>query len=164
MSIFESLENSAIGTWVSQSPAGFYILLAIHSTGMAMVVGVMMVISLRLLGFAPKISLEALPKLARFSWVGFWLNFASGVMLFIGEASKMFYNWSFRFKILFVAIGMVLTYILTRTVLKPAAAGNTSVASSQSAKLQAVLNMLIWVAVICAGRWIAYIGQIEVLE
>jgi len=162
MSTFlDSLESSAIGTWVTQSPAGFYILLAFHAVGMAMVVGVMMVVSLRLLGVARNISASALPKLVNFSWVGFFINAVSGICLFIGEANKMFNNWSFRWKIFFVAVGMISTYIMSRTILKPAAAGDISKLNSQSAKFQAIFLMLVWVGVICAGRWIAYIGQIE---
>lgn len=161
MSILDTLENSALGTWVTQSGSGFYVLLAIHGLGMAMVVGVMMVVCLRVLGTVRGVTPAALPKLTKFSWVGFWLNFASGVCLFTGEANKMYNNWSFRWKILLVIVGMITTYTMTKKVLVPAAAGDTARLSSQGARLQAVFLMLVWLGVICCGRWIAYIGQIE---
>lgn len=162
MSILDSLENSGIGTWVTQSGSGFYILLAFHSIGMGLVVGVMMVVSMRVLGLLRGISPAALPKLAGLSWYGFWINAISGALLFTGEANKMFYNWSFRWKIICVVVGMFVTYQLTRNVLKPAAAGDTARLESQGARTQAIVLMLIWAAAIFCGRWIAYLGQMEV--
>ena len=83
LSTLDWMEQSAVGTCVSQSAAGFYILLAIHSVGLAMVVGVMLVVSMRLLGVAQGISPQALPKLVRLGWWGFWINAFSGVFLCI---------------------------------------------------------------------------------
>jgi hypothetical protein len=151
------MEQSAVGTCVMQSAAGFYILLGIHSVGLAIVVGVMMVVSMRLLGVARGVSAAALPKLVKLGWAGFWINAVSGLILFIGEADKMFYNNTFRWKILLVAVGMTSTYFMNKTILKPAAAGNIGLLDSGAAKGQAILSLMLWLAVITTGRMIAYL-------
>ncbi|MGD9843474.1 MAG: DUF6644 family protein [Steroidobacteraceae bacterium] len=157
ISFLQWMEGSAVGTCVMQSPAGFYILLGFHAVGLAMVVGVMAVVSMRILGVAKGISAAALPKLVKLSWAGFWINACSGVFLFIGEADKMFHNNTFRWKIFLVAVGMISTYIMNRTILIPAAAGNTSLINGSSAKFQAIFSILVWLAVITTGRMIAYL-------
>lgn len=162
MSILDTLEGSALGTWVTQSGAGFYVLLAIHGIGLAMVVGIMMVVCLRVLGLVRGVSPAALPKLTSLSWVGFIINFISGLALFTGEANKMWYNWSFRWKIVLVIVGMITTYTLTKSALRPAAAGDVGKLDTQGARFQALFLMLVWLGVIFAGRWIAYLGQIDV--
>jgi hypothetical protein len=157
LSTFDWMEQSAVGSCVMQTPMGFYILLAIHSVGLAVIVGVMLVISLRLLGVARGISAGALPKLITLGWWGFWINAVSGISLFIGEANKMFGNTTFRWKLFLIFVGMTSAYILNKTILKPAAAGDLSKLDSSSAKNQAYFSIFIWLAVITTGRMIAYI-------
>lgn len=157
LSFFDMLEQSAVGTCVSQSGSGFYILLAFHSVGLAMVVGVMMVTSMRLLGLLKGISASALPKFVTIGWWGFWINAISGVTLFIGEPNKMWANHTFRWKLFLIFVGMTSTSIMNKTILKPAAAGDLSKLLSGSAKAQAAFSVMVWLAVIITGRMIAYL-------
>lgn len=159
LSTFDWMEQSAVGSCVMQTPAGFYIMLGFHSIGLAMIVGVMMVVSLRLLGIARGISAAALPKFVTIGWWGFWINAASGVALFIGEANKMFNDTTFRWKIFLICVGMTSTYIMNRTLLRPAAAGAVGKLDTGNAKAQAIFSLLIWIAVIITGRMIAYLSE-----
>ena len=158
-SIFEWMENSAVGSCVMQTPAGFYIMLGFHAVGLSMIVGAMMVVDLRIFGFARGISAEALPKFVRIGWWGFWINATSGVALFVGEAGKMFYDTTFRWKLFLILLGMINTYVFNRSVLKPAAAGNPALLDGASAKAQAGLSFCLWLAVIITGRMIAYLTE-----
>ncbi|MGC3982608.1 MAG: hypothetical protein QM808_15270 [Steroidobacteraceae bacterium] len=155
----EWMEQSAVGSCVMQTPAGFYIMLGIHSIGLAMIVGAMMVADLRVLGFARGISAQALPKFVTLGWWGFWINAASGIALFIGEANKLFYDTTFRWKLFLILLGMINTYFINRTIFKPAAAGNPALLDGASARLQATLSLLLWLAVIITGRMIAYLSE-----
>ena len=71
----------------------------------------------------------------------------------------MFYNNTFRWKLFLIFIGMTSAYILNKSVLKPAAAGDIGKLESSSAKNQAYFSIFIWLAVITTGRMIAYITQ-----
>jgi multisubunit Na+/H+ antiporter MnhF subunit len=151
------MEQSTLGVCVSQSWGGYYILLAFHSLGLAMLVGAMMVIDLRILGAARGISPASLPRLVTLGWWGFWINALSGIALFISEANSMFYNMTFRWKILLVFVGVASAYVLNRTIVRPAAPRDAAALDTASAKAQAVLSLTIWVAVIVVGRMIAYL-------
>jgi hypothetical protein len=153
--ILDWMQASALGEWVASSPSGYYVALGFHAIGLAMLVGTMMVINLRLLGGLQAIQLIALQRLSRFAWTGFAINALSGVALFFSEANKMFYADVFRWKILLVFTGVLALTVMGKTVLRPIAAAGAVVTAS--AKLQAVLSIAIWIAVIIVGRFIAYL-------
>ncbi len=157
ITLFDWMEQSALGEWVAASPYGYYLMLAFHSVGLAMLVGSMMVVDLRLLGLVNGIKLNALEPLCRFAWCGFAINAVSGVALFFSEANKMFFNTTFRWKILLVFIGVIAMAVMTRTVLRPIAASGGSI--TVNARLQAGFSLAVWTAVITVGRMIAYISD-----
>lgn len=157
LSTLDWMEQSALGACVAQSTAGYYIMLAFHSIGLAMIVGAMMIVDLRILGFARGISMQALPRFVTIGWWGFWINAISGVAIFFSEANKMYINVTFRWKLFLILIGVITTMIFDRSILRPAAAGDVARLDSGSAKAQAVFSLGIWLAVIIVGRMIAYL-------
>lgn len=163
MTILDWMEQSGIGVWVSTSPAGYYIMLAFHSVGLAMLVGVVTIIDLRLLGVFP-IPAASLQRLLRFAWWGFWINAVSGVLVFFSEANKMFYDTMFRWKIALVFVGVIAMIVMDKTVLRPLAATQRVAIGREAldtqAKAQAVFSLLVWAAVIVVGRMIAYITNV----
>lgn len=154
--MLDSLEQSAYGLWVMTSPAGYYIMLGFHSMGLAMLVGAVTVIDLRLLGFVRGIDEKAMAGLVRFAWWGLLINAASGVSLFIGEANKAFYSNSFRIKILLMVAGVISTVILNKTVLQPTFEKGSEAVSAGNARGQAYLSLALWAAVIVMGRLMSY--------
>jgi len=155
MTILDWMEQTGLGVWVATSTYGYYIGLGFHSVGLAMLVGAVTVIDLRLLGAVRGISIEALSNFVKFAWWGWVINAVSGVVVFFSEANKAFYHNMFRWKMLAMVIGMISTIILDRTVLRPAAL-NPSIATSGNAKLQAVASLILWFVVITTGRMMAY--------
>jgi hypothetical protein len=152
------MEQSAVGTCVAQTGAGYYIMLGFHSMGLAMIVGAMMVISLRLFGFARGISPAALPRFVTLGWWGFWINAISGVLVFVSEANKMATYLYFWIKIALVFAGIISLAIMNRTVLRPAL-NDASLLEGRSAKTQGAIAVLIWLAVIIVGRMLAYLTE-----
>lgn len=157
--MLDAMEHSALGVCVAQSAAGYYIMLAFHAVGLAMIVGIMMVVDLRILGVVRGIAPKGLPGLVSLAWWGFWINAVSGVALLFSEAVKMYPDVTFRWKLFLVLVGVVTTMIFNNTVLKPAAAGDADRLRSTGARAQAILSLVIWLAVITTGRMIAYIGK-----
>lgn len=159
LTTLEWMEQSALGSCVAQTSAGYYIMLGFHSLGLAMIVGALMVVDLRILGVARGISAKALPKFVTIGWWGFWINAISGVAVFFSEANKMYYDNTFRWKLFLILIGVITTYIFSKSVLKPAAAGDIARLETGSAKAQAIFSIVLWVVVIIVGRMIAYLTE-----
>ena len=153
--ILDWMELSGLGQWVATSTHGYYVMLAFHSVGLAMLVGSMMVIDLRLLGRLQGIQLNALERLSKIAWYGFVVNAVSGVAVFFSEANRMFVNPTFRWKIFLVFVGVIALAVMQRTVLRPIVAPGAPITTN--AKLQAAFSLAVWTAVIVVGRMIAYI-------
>lgn len=153
--ILDWMQASALGEWVATSPSGYYVALGFHAIGLAMLVGTMTVINMRLLGYLQAIQLEALERLSRLAWFGFAINALSGLALFFSEANKMFFATVFWLKISLVITGVIALAVMNRTVFRKIAVSGAPITTN--AKLQAVFSLAVWTAVIIAGRMIAYL-------
>ena len=158
--ILDWMEMSALGQWVATSPYGYYVMLAFHAVGLAMLVGSMMVIDLRLLGRLQGIAPKALVRLSKIPWYGFVINALSGVVLFFSEANKMFFSATFWSKIFLVFAGVIALAVMQRTVLRPIAESGAPITTN--AKLQAAFSLAVWTAVIVVGRLIAYLTDVDI--
>jgi len=148
------LENLDLSQWVLGSIWGYPIFLTFHSLGLGLLVGLLLVIDLRVLGFAKPLPLSELRKLMPYVWFGFVLNAISGVVLFMADATKDFYSNSFRWKMLSILIGLVVAVTLNGTVLR-----EDTKDTPPMAKILATVSLLSWVGAIVSGRLIAYLSQ-----
>lgn len=154
--MLDALEQSALGVWTATSPAGYYIMLAFHSMGLAMLVGSVIVIDLRLLGRVRGIDASAMAGLVKFAWWGLLINAISGFALFTSEANKAFFSNSFRVKILLMVAAVISTVVLNKRVLQPAFHSGDQAISSGTARAQAYLSLTLWASVIIVGRLMSY--------
>lgn len=146
------LEDSFIGTTVSSTMWGYPVVLSLHAIGMATMVGVALMLTIRVLGFAPTIPVTAMAPYWRVAVGGFVLNLLSGTALFSGDASMLFFNWAFRVKLLLVLVGLLLTLRLVQICI-----ARTDDVSPTHRKL-AGLAMATWIAAIISGRLIGYLA------
>jgi hypothetical protein len=153
--LLKALQDSAFANWVQQS--AYPVVITFHSIGLATLAGLLMVIDLRVLGFAKTMPLPALRKLMRVVWIGFWVNAISGSMLFCIDAKKDYYSGLFRTKLSAIAVGLILgTLIKNRVLATPEAYASVSANTSRGAKALATLSLLCWVGAIISGRLLAY--------
>jgi hypothetical protein len=153
--LLRSIQESAFANWVQESAYPYVITL--HSVGLALLVGLLVVIDLRVLGFGRGLPLPALRKLMTVIWIGFWTNFASGIMLFSIDAKKDYYSPLFRIKLSSIAIGLILGTLIKRRVLDQDIEYAAVEASAPSfAKVLALVSLLCWMTAIVSGRLLAY--------
>lgn len=152
MSTLYKLEDSKVGQTISSTQWGYPIVLSLHAIGMATMVGIALMLTLRVLGFASVIPVTAMASYWNVALVGFGINLVSGMALFCGNASELYFNWAFRIKILLVIAGLVLTWRLVAICIKQA-----DIVSTKHKKLSAIA-IVSWVAAIIAGRLIGYMS------
>lgn len=152
--MFEWLENTALATWVGESLWGYPVVLGLHVIGLAIVVGILAVLDVRLLGGFKGIRSDAIPPLIRLAWVGFLINAVSGAALFSSQATFFVTSTPFLVKISCVAVAALLTMAMQKRLAAANGAGN-SIESTM--KGFAVASLMLWLAAITAGRLIAYI-------
>ena len=156
MAVFQRLQDSAFTAWFlgSESIWTYPTVLTLHTVGMAMLVGASFVINLRVLQVAGAIPLPQLRPLYRFIWIGFAINLASGVVLFVTEAADRVVDPVFYVKMGSIALALWLGAIVKRHAIEPRDA--PQVATGRSRTLAAA-SLLAWVMAIVAGRLMAYL-------
>ena len=154
--LFFNLESSSIATWLRESNTiwAYPMVLTLHTLGLALLVGANTTLDLRLLGFGRSIPMAVMERSFRVMWIGFWINAASGALLFAADATTKGSTRLFAMKLGLVVLGVVVI-MATRRVAFGKDADGTSV--SGLAKGLAALSLVIWVAAIAAGRLMAYV-------
>ena len=150
------LQESDFGVWVTSAPTllAYPTILMLHTVGLAMIVGPAWVLDMRLLGFGARMPIEALRGAFRIMWVGFLINAATGIALFISEADEKGLKWIFWVKMASIALALIVTSRLRRVVF-----GGSRVADvvPPQAKRLALSSLALWFAAITSGRLMAYI-------
>jgi len=81
----------------------------------------------------------------------------TGVFLIIAEPARSLANEAFQIKMILLVIVLSIYRYLNQTVFSTSDFPNSSVQVSLISKLWATLSILIWVGIVFAGRWIAYL-------
>ncbi|PYS39437.1 MAG: hypothetical protein DMG14_13985 [Acidobacteria bacterium] len=151
------LEQSGFATWARESNSLFAYpsILFLHTVGMGLVAGISALIDLRILGCADEIPLTGMQRLLPYMWAGFWLNTATGIVLFILDATTKAINPVFYTKMGFIAMAVVLCVIQGRGFRDPLVDKRPV---DVNGKIIAFASIMCWMAAITAGRLLAYLG------
>ena len=156
MSFLEWLQGTWVGLLVAESLWGYPLLETIHAIGMAMLIGALGLINLRVLGYKPELPVMGTADLLPLAWLGFTLNAISGTLLFTSDAVRFFDSYTFRVKMVLIVLGGINAALLGRRIFRDAA-GAQSVSVALSTKWIAATSLVFWFAAVCAGRLIAYL-------
>jgi len=155
MAFLTALHDSAISTWIREAETvwAFPTILTVHTFGMMLLVGCAWVFDLRMLGIGRTIPIGPLRPLFRIMWVAFWINFATGLLLFIGDPERKATSWLFGFKMALIVINLPLLARLERAVYKD---GPEPAFATPAVKQMAAASALLWAGTIFAGRLLGY--------
>ena len=94
MSLLQQIEASGFSQWVKQSGSlwAFPGILLMHTYGMAILVGIITGIDLRILGLMPAVPLGPLRRFFPLVWIAFWVNAITGTMLLAADAKMQTYS------------------------------------------------------------------------
>lgn len=158
------IEELGLSTWVRESSSilAYPTVLLVHTIGMALVVGVVAGLDLRVLGLAPELPLAPIEKFFPVLWVGFWINAASGTALLMADASTKLANPVFYVKMVFIALAVINLRMLKTRVFRSPVADERHL--DTYTKVLAVTSLICWLGAITAGRLLAYIGPVSGLQ
>jgi hypothetical protein len=155
MEFLSWLQATPFATAVADTLWAYPVLETMHTLGMAMLIGALGLINLRVLGFKPELPLVGTQTLLPLAWLGFTFNAISGTALFTSDAIYFFSSYTFRIKLLLIVLGGVNAAVLGRRIFREPAAGGGRAAST-GAKWLAAASLVFWFGAIVAGRLIAY--------
>lgn len=135
--------------WVAEHPFAYPVLEGLHVLGIALLLGSLLLVELRVWGVGAAVPLRPLARLALpVTLAGFALAAASGLAMFATRPWELLASDTFVVKMtLLMAAGLNAAAFHTRGGLDK---------TDAVARLQTLASLLLWLAVIAAGRWIAY--------
>ncbi len=155
MAFFTWLEASGLAEWVRSSSVGYPTVITLHAIGMAIMVGLCVIVDLRLLGKFDGIPYQSLQRLLPVAWVGFGINSLSGTGLFVAQATMFATDLMFIAKIVLVFLGAATAAILQPELAKAGTwPGGVPPAN---VRRTALISIVFWLAAIVTGRLTAYI-------
>jgi hypothetical protein len=151
------LQSTKLATLVAETLWGYPLLETFHALGMAMLIGSLGLINLRVLGYKPQLPLLGVRDLLPLAWLGFTINALSGVALFTSDAIYFFSSYTFRIKLVLILLGGINAVVLGHNVFREPAAGHAQAAvPSVGVKWIAATSLVFWFGAAIAGRLIAY--------
>jgi hypothetical protein len=135
--------------WIATHAFAYPLLEVVHIVGIALLLGSLVLLELRVFGFGAALPPQALARLALpLTLAGFALAATSGSLMFASQPGELIANRAFVIK-----MGLVM-----------AAGANAAAFHARGgaarldgvARAQTLLSIGLWLAVIFCGRWIAY--------
>jgi len=152
--LLSALADTPFAQAIAGSSWIFPTLECFHVIAITLVVGSILVVDLRLLGWAsrnrPADVLTA--QLTPITWIAFAIALLTGGLMFLAKPVAYSQNLFFRGKLvllLLAAINMAVFHLVVER-------RGGGPASRLAAKASGLVSLLIWVAVIAMGRWIGF--------
>jgi hypothetical protein len=122
----------------------------VHIIGIALLLGNLVLLELRVFGLGAELPVKALSRLSLgIALTGFSVVAASGLLMFASQPAELLANRAFTLKMLL---------LLTAGCNAAWFHGRGSLDKLDGlARLQMAVSTLIWLAVVACGRWIAYV-------
>jgi hypothetical protein len=163
--IFAFVEGSALAAWVrgevTDSTYVFPVIVTLHTLGMGFLAGGSAAIDLRILGIAPQVPIKPMARFLPLIWLAFAVMVVSGVLLLIAYPTKALTNPMFYLKLCLIALAVWLVRHVAAAVLRSPSVDDEPISSK--AKALAIASLVSWIALITAGRLLAYTHKWEML-
>jgi hypothetical protein len=157
----------AVHDWIQATPPSLLlqqneawfipVMQSIHIAGIGVVLGCVLMMSLKVLGFSgsDRTVLQTQERYGPWLTGALWLMLATGLLIILCEPRALV-TFSFWVKMALVALGALIAWLFGRSVRAHAAAWDDGLARRGSVKAMAVFALVIWLAIIFLGRFIAY--------
>jgi hypothetical protein len=151
------LETTAIANAIRTSIWMYPALESAHYIGLAMLVGGIMLIDLRLLGFVRSLPLKSMLGLLPWVWIGFLVNLLSGSLIFIYGATNFGTSPAFRLKMVLMLLAGINAVIFTVAAKRSGSVWIDADRVPLPIKSIATASFILWLGVVTTGRWMAYV-------
>jgi len=151
---FTWCESSWIGAGIRDSTWLFPAIESVHLLGLAVLGGAVLLVNLNLLGLGsgPRSAAQLWNDTRPWFLGSLAVMLASGFLMFLSEAVKLYYHEAFWVKLSALALSVVFTATVQR---RTALADPDSVPRPRS-RAVALVSLLLWFAVGAGGRWIGF--------
>jgi hypothetical protein len=157
MTAMGAIEASALGEamrkWLWLYPS----VEIVHIVGIALLVGSIVVLDLRLLGLSRSLPVRRLAThILPWTAASFLLIIPSGLAMFVAHAGDLIANPVFAVKMCLILLAGANAGVFHAGIFRNAGQWDVDVMPPPAARASAAVSLLIWISVIACGRLLAY--------
>jgi hypothetical protein len=152
-----ALDGGALGHLMRSARWLYPMVEIVHIVGFVLLVGSALMFDLRLLGLTRQLPLTLMARhLLRWSMASLLLVEPAGLLMFSAHPQDFIGSRVFLLKMTLIMTAGLNAAIFHTGVWQGVAGWDTALAAPPSARLHAVLSMMLWLGVIACGRLLAY--------
>ena len=152
-----AIESSALGVAMRQWLWLYPAVEVVHLAGIALLVGSIVVLDMRLLGFSRTLPVRKLAAHVLPWTIGsFALILPSGLAMFVAHAGDLIASPVFALKMCLILAAGVNAAAFHAGIFRGAAAWDVEAPPPAAARAAAALSLALWISVIACGRLLAY--------
>jgi len=156
LDLFDWLSGSALAQTLTVSPRLYMFANAGHILSIGILIGAIIPLDLRLLGFFPHVPLNVIgPFLSRCAMVGTALTIVFGIVLFSVRSREYAANPAFLTKMVLLGLGIANALLFQAIAPWRQTQARDSVAPLP--RCMAGLSLVVWISAVIAGRWIGFV-------
>lgn len=161
--LLQWFESSSLAIFIQQSSWAFPAIETVHVIAVALVVGTISVVDLRLLGLAStgrpitQLCREILP----ITWASFVLAVVAGSLMFISQAMEYFVNYAFRAKFIIMALAGINMLVFQLITCRRVSNWDRGSAIPVAGRLAGGISLACWIGIVFFGRWIGFTNMPE---
>jgi hypothetical protein len=158
LSLWQSLEASALGVYIAESSWAFPTIECIHVIALVTVIGTIAIMDLRLLSIASRDTAVRLVSrdTLLLTWGAFVLAAITGSLLFVSKATSYAHNPYFIAKMICMFLAGVNMAVFHSTTWRTVSKWDSDSAIPLGGKIAGLLSLFFWVLVVFFGRAIGF--------
>ena len=154
----EEMMASNLTQWIQATYWLWPILEIFHFFGLTLLMGGLIIVDLRMIGFLSYIGLEEVKKLLPLVIFGFLVNLITGVLFLFGDPSRYSINIGFQIKMILVLLAGCNAAIYHLKVEPLFSNLNLTDRLPLMIKITGFTSLTLWTGVLLLGRLIPYVG------
>ena len=152
------MRATAISQWVTGGPWIWPILETLHFTGLGVLIGGLIVMDLRLIGYKRGLPLRTVHKIMPLVFIGFAINACTGFLFVMGNPHRYAVNYAFQVKVVLLLLAG-LNALWFRLKVSPQMKDWTETTRSPVlAKVMGTASLILWFGIGIHGRLITFFG------
>lgn len=156
--IIDWILNTSISDWILSTYWVWPMLETFHFFGLCLLLGSLLVIDLRMMGFLRGMSLQATHQLLPLVFIGFGINILTGILFLFGDPGRYVINIGFQLKMVLVVLAGINAVIFYWKVNGPMHNWDSHGDVPVFAKAVGAASLFLWFGVLILGRLIPYVG------
>jgi hypothetical protein len=157
--VVEWLKATALSQGIVRNTWVWPLCETLHFLGLALLLGTVGFLDLRLMGFMKRVPVRAARDLMPFAIAGFVLNLVTGTIFLIGLPEQYVHNPAWWTKVIFLALAGANALLFETTLAARTATIGPGDDTPASAKVIGAVSLVSWLGVLYWGRMLPFIGN-----